>query len=93
MLFRNIMENIVWEKIEDLIKAGVYQGCTCDICKNDVAAIALNTLPPKYVVNLTGEAYSKAKYLGIQNSIDISRQIAYAMEVVKNSPRHCEVQA
>ena len=44
----NVMENLVLEHIDAALKR--FNACTCDRCRCDVAAYALNRLPPRYVV-------------------------------------------
>ena len=57
------MEDVVWQNIDDVIR-GRYGACGCEKCRLDVAALALNYLPPHYVVTEKGELYSKISSLG-----------------------------
>ena len=45
--------------------------CTCEHCRNDIIAYALNLLPQKYVVSDKGAVYSKITMVGAQHSSDI----------------------
>ena len=46
--YKNMMENLVEDEYG---RAASSLGCsTCDICRSDIIAYALNLLPPKYVV-------------------------------------------
>ncbi|MEG2213361.1 MAG: late competence development ComFB family protein, partial [Clostridiales bacterium] len=44
----NVMENLVLKYIDQVIRR--FNACSCDRCRCDVAAYALNYLPPKYIV-------------------------------------------
>lgn len=48
----NIMEHLIPKYIDQAIRR--FNSCTCDRCRCDVAAHALNNLPPKYTVVATG---------------------------------------
>ena len=45
--YKNIMEDLVLEEFENA--AQTLGCCTCEDCRNDIIAYALNQLPPKYV--------------------------------------------
>lgn len=82
----NYNEVLVREKLEELLKDSTF--CTCEQCKLDMMAIALNNLPPKYVVSQQGEIFSKAQAFNTQTAVDILGAVTDAMEKVKRSPRH-----
>ena len=83
MLLKNYMEELVFNMIEDLSKK--ISICTCQKC---IAAIALNELPPKYVVTEKGELYSKLEILKQQFEVDIVSSVTKAIEKVGNHPQH-----
>lgn len=86
MIIVNYMEKLVDNNIDAVIeRVGV---CSCDKCKLDIKAIALNNLPPKYVVTTIGAVYVKLEMLEEQFSIDVSKEITKACMKVKNSPQH-----
>lgn len=64
--------------------------CRCEKCRLDIAAIALNNLPSKYVVTNKGELYTKVQEMEIQFEADIIREITKAIEIVSKNPRHDE---
>lgn len=84
--YKNVMENIV----EDVYsRAAASLGCcTCEKCRCDIIAYALNLLPPKYVVTDKGEVYSKTFILRNQHRTDIMAALAKAAAVVRENPRH-----
>jgi len=56
----------------------------------DIRAIALNSLPPKYVVTRKGELYTKLSSLQQQFDVDIISAITKAAVIVGRNPRHGE---
>ncbi len=85
-ILRNLIEEIVVEAVPGYLqKEGM---CHCDQCQLDVSAIALNSLPPKYVVTAKGASYAKADMLDMQKYIDIVGAITKAIKLVKEHPRH-----
>ncbi|RKD34582.1 late competence development ComFB family protein [Thermohalobacter berrensis] len=87
MKLHNYMEIVVHKKVEEIIEKqeGI---CKCEKCKLDVTAIALNNLPPKYVVTYKGEVYAKINELKNQFETDIIREIVKAIKIVADNPRH-----
>lgn len=84
--FVNMMEAFVEEELEAM-KDGL-GCCTCEQCLNDIAAYALNQLPPRYVVTTAGEAISKADTMRIQHLTDVRTALVQGAQVVKENPRH-----
>ena len=84
--YQNMMETMVEEVIE--IVAPELDCCTCEQCRNDIAAWALNHLPPKYVVTRAGNAISKADTMRIQHMTDVRTAVVLAAQTVKAHPRH-----
>ena len=84
--YRNIMESLVEEEFE---RAAATLGCcTCEACRNDIIAYALNQLPPKYVATRKGEVYSKTFILRNQHYADIMAALAKGAKVFSDHPRH-----
>ena len=69
-IYKNIMEDIVENKMNQI--QGTLGCCTCEHCRSDIIAHALNHLPGKYVVTPRGEIYSKTYALGLQHGTDIT---------------------
>lgn len=84
--YENMMESIVEEELD--IMAPELECCTCEQCRNDMAAWALNQLPPKYVVTQAGSAISKADTMRIQHLTDVRTALVQAAQMVKENPRH-----
>lgn len=51
-------------------------------------AITLNRLEPFYVVTKVGKAYGKLNELELQYKADVIREIARALSIVAEHPRH-----
>jgi Late competence development protein ComFB. len=86
LALKNYMEDVVLNAIDDILKD--INMCKCEKCRMDVAAKALNDLPPQYVVTEKGEAYSKIKQLQTQFEVDVIAAITKAAILVKRNPRH-----
>ncbi len=83
---KNYMEEIVFNQMKEILSD--INVCTCDKCLLDIAAIALNDLPPKYIVTEKGELYSKIDTLRQQFEVDVIAAITKAAVLVKRNPRH-----
>ncbi|MDP4094591.1 MAG: late competence development ComFB family protein [Bacillota bacterium] len=83
---KNYMEEIVFNLIKEVLED--INMCTCEKCIQDIAAIALNDLPPKYIVTEKGELYSKINALKQQFEVDVIAAITKAAVIVKRRPRH-----
>lgn len=44
----NVMENVALKYLDETMNR--FNCCRCDHCRRDVAALALNSLPPRYIV-------------------------------------------
>lgn len=86
MALVNMMERFVDIKLEQILQN--CNCCKCDSCKEDMMAIALNYLPPKYVSTNKGELFTRVDSLVQQNSVDIDIAIIKAIEIVSKRPRH-----
>lgn len=83
---KNYMEECVMHLVEDVMKAN--NMCTCERCKMDVMAIALNNLPTKYIVTKSGEMYLKLAALQSQFNVDVITELTKAVQIVKANQRH-----
>jgi competence protein ComFB len=62
--------------------------CTCPVCTGNVLALALNTLPTKYVTTDEGKQYTQLEVYKRQNELDVMAALTRACVRVKDSPRH-----
>jgi competence protein ComFB len=54
----------------------------------DIANLALNHLPPKYISTEKGQVFARVECFNRQSEVEIVKQIAAAIEQVENHPRH-----
>lgn len=86
-MLHNIMEELVEQSLDPVLRS--YQCCKCAKCRKDMMAVALNHLPPHYIVTTIGEAISKAHYmLDLQGQAELISEVVAAVEFVKDRPRH-----
>lgn len=83
MKLLNVMEILVKEIIDEMIQQN--KMCRCDRCQLDVAAIALNNLPPAYVVSVEGESIKSSLS---QYRIDAMQMVVKAINQVAKQPHH-----
>ncbi len=81
------MEDKVTDVTNRLMR-GDQDFCTCDRCKLDVIALALNAVPSKYVVTDKGELFGRANLMTNQSDADIIKEVTKAIDIVRDSPRH-----
>jgi competence protein ComFB len=87
MELHNLLEDEVSNIINKLLK-DKEDICTCDKCKLDIAAIALNNLKPRYVVTEKGALYGKLDTLDYQFDADLVKEVIKAINIVVNKPHH-----
>ena len=84
----NLAEEIVFEQIDALIEEGEVDVPTSDVSIQDIAAIALNNMPAKYVCNFL-EKQSPSEQLR-EEVKDLKkyakRQVLKAIKKVKEAP-------
>jgi len=83
----NRMESIVIQAVEELLSCK-RDLCSCDRCKYDIIALALNMLPPRYVVTTLGEVVTSVNLQSPQWKADIMMAVYKAIEIVQKNPRH-----
>ncbi len=89
MLLRNYMEEVVDSTIEEILQHRD-DVCKCQRCRMDTKALALNHLPPKYVVTDMGYVYTKINELEAQFKADVTVAVTNALKVIRANPRHGE---
>lgn len=82
----NIMEGKVLSTIN---KAAPQLGCcTCNKCKIDLAAYALNRIPPKYVDTEKGALFTRANHMGSEFDTKILLEVTKAAAAIGKAPGH-----
>jgi competence protein ComFB len=89
MELKNYMEDLVFQRLDQVIKVNA-KICKCEKCRYDIAALALNFLPSRYIVSNKGETYTRVKELEQQFNVDIIAAITHAIQIVHSQPRHGE---
>ncbi len=86
IILRNIMEDYVILTLDNMIEN--LDCCQCEKCRLDIASYALNRLPSKYVATTQGELMAKLCSMDTQFETTVMTEIAKAVNVVKENPRH-----
>jgi competence protein ComFB len=80
----NVMELLVNELLDGVIAE--HQGCTCELCRANIFALTLNSLPTRYISDharlLIVAESTRDEYGGL-----IRRKVVQAVEQVKKNPR------
>ena len=87
MELHNLIEDDVINVITKLGNKDV-DWCTCDKCKMDIAALALNNLKPQYVVTEKGNVLGRANNMTQQYKTDVTLEVTKAIEIVGRNPQH-----
>lgn len=64
------------------------QTCTCDLCRDDIMALALNQLPPHYVASEEGTIFTSVSFERIGGKAQVVAAITRAIAQVAQKPRH-----
>ena len=87
MELKNYMEDFVLQKLDSVLK--LYPDCCdCPRCRQDIAILALNHLPPKYVSTDKGGIFARLEQMSISCDIEVLEEVAQAIEIVSEHPRH-----
>lgn len=87
MAIRNVMENVV-KGVISKHKHQLHLNCDCDRCLDDITAISLNKLPPRYIVNEEHNPYVRAMHeADSQGVMNILMIVAQSATIVSNNPR------
>ncbi len=88
-MLKNYMEVIVDHILISLLGDPEYaEICQCEHCIDDIKAIALNSLKPKYIGTTSGMLYNKIQKLRVQYDVDATAALVKAIETVIENPRH-----
>jgi len=85
---KNLSEDLVDLYLDSCLRS--VDVCGCDRCRADIRALALNAMPPHYVVTDLGDAYVRLDAMSVQSQADIITAIMNAINMVKSRPRHDE---
>jgi competence protein ComFB len=82
----NVVEIIANETIADVMER--MDMCTCSRCTGDVLALALNSLPTKYVTSDAGKQYIQLAAFKKQFETDVEIALMKVCMTVKAAPNH-----
>jgi competence protein ComFB len=83
---RNYNEEWVKSYLERNIAS--FDVCDCEDCRLDIMAIALNKLPPQYVVTEKGAVFAAVSEMSHQRMVDLAAAVTEAAVMVSSKPRH-----
>ena len=87
MELKNCMEEVVQDKM-DVVLDQYPDCCRCEQCKYDIAALALNQLPPRYVSTRKGDVFVRVNEMNTESEVKVIQAIANAIEIVEKNPHH-----
>ncbi len=87
MELKNCMEEVVQDKM-DIVLEQYPDCCRCGQCRADIAALALNQLPPRYVSTRRGDVLVRASEMTAEGEVMVVKAIAKAIETVSKNPHH-----
>ena len=82
----NVTEIIAEEKVGEVIS--MMEACSCQRCVYDILALALNSLPTKYVTTDVGKQFIQLNSYKKQFETDVVAALIKACQIVMASPRH-----
>ncbi|MCM3743896.1 late competence development ComFB family protein [Sporosarcina luteola] len=85
----NVMEEVVQNVLQQY-ETELNLTCDCDRCKDDIMAISLNEIKPRYIVNDKLSPVIRAEHVADrQGATNILSTVVKAARIVSASPR-CE---
>ena len=91
-MIKNFTEIAVDEIFGELIKEQMKKNtglCACELCQDDMRALALNNLPPHYVVTDKGTILTQVSFDLIGGKTQVISVVMNAIKTVGANPRHC----
>ena len=86
-MLKNYMEDVVDSFLPHMLKQ-YPEICTCELCVEDIKAIALNKLKPAYFETHEGLLFSKIDEMTTQHKADLTSELTRAIDIVGKNPRH-----
>lgn len=85
-MIKNILEKVLRDLLPELYRMKPSL-CRCKQCEDDVLALALKSLPPKYVSREEGEVYARLELESPQLQVDMLEALLLAAGKVIAHPR------
>ncbi len=86
MILANTSEELVRMTVNEVISK--MDMCSCDICKLNACAIALNKLEPHYVTTTRGKLLAKIITEKMNYHTEVLVEVTKALMAVKENPLH-----
>ncbi|MEN3183562.1 MAG: late competence development ComFB family protein [Atribacterota bacterium] len=85
-MLKNVLEDALRRLLPEVyaVKKGL---CSCPQCQEDVLALALRALPPKYVSRELGEVFARLELENPQVQVDMLEALLQAADIVIARPR------
>jgi competence protein ComFB len=90
-MLKNYTEIAVTEVFDEVLNELRKQNpeiCSCERCREDVMAVALNRLPPKYIASDKGEIFTKVSFSRVGGKAEVIAALLHGFELVGKHPRH-----
>jgi competence protein ComFB len=88
MVSNNLLEQEVREQVEEILEEKD-ELCSCEQCHEDIVALALSNLKPRYAGSKEGEIILNSVDISSeQTRLDILRSVLEAAEKVNERPHH-----
>lgn len=90
-MLKNYAEVAVEEVFEGLLKDYLKKNadtCTCEMCREDMKALALNNIPPHYVSTDKGAIFKQVSFDLIGGKAQVTSAIITAIKTVGSNPKH-----
>lgn len=84
---KNMMEEAVEYQLNKLLPT-MPSVCSCEKCRLDMAAYALNKLSPQYVRTDTGALFQKLNNSSQQAEVEVLARVMSAIELISTHPKH-----
>ncbi|MFS0879522.1 late competence development ComFB family protein [Metabacillus niabensis] len=81
----NAMEKIMLDLLDEY-KDKLQLTCTCNECMDDIIALTLNNVQPRYVTNKEKIMYIKASYVDKQEMTSLVVKLAECAKIVSDRP-------
>ena len=85
-ILHNSLEEMVIEKTRAIVSK--MDMCQCEKCFNDVCALVLNQLSPKYVTTQKGTLMAKLPSLSHKKDLELAIMITKCAKMVGEKPMH-----
>ena len=89
MELRNVMESLVASTLDEVLSRSP-EICSCDRCRLDMLAFALNNLPPRYIVEDPEGIHAHLEAITAPFRGDVHYNVGRAVQMVSTRPHHAQ---